>query len=82
MEKIVFSHTASKLDAVLVPISQGTQVTIVTEYGVRFLNLQPFFSICRAFIFWLCCKHLLRVLCKIEEVVFLICRCFFQFAAR
>ncbi len=30
-EKISFSHTAS-YDAVLIPISQGTEVTIVTEY--------------------------------------------------
>ncbi len=28
-----FSHTAS-YDAVLVPISQGTEVTIVTEYDI------------------------------------------------
>ncbi len=42
-----------------------------------FLNLQVFFSICSAFLFWLCCEHLQRVCCKIEEVVFLICRCFF-----
>ncbi len=33
--------------------------------------------ICSAFLFWLCCEHLQRVRCKIEEVVFLICRCFF-----
>ncbi len=43
-----------------------------------FINLQAFFSICSAFIFWLCCEHLQRVRCKIEEVVFLICRCFFS----
>ncbi len=29
------------------------------------------------FFVWLCCEHLQRVCCKIEEVVFLICRCFF-----
>ncbi len=29
------------------------------------------------FFFWLCCEHLQRVCCQIEEVVFLICRCFF-----
>ncbi len=33
--------------------------------------------ICSAFLFWLCCEHLQRVRCKIEEVVFLISRCFF-----
>ncbi len=33
--KICFSHTAS-LDPVLVSISQGTEVTIVTEYVFRF----------------------------------------------
>ncbi len=32
--------------------------------------------ICSAFLFWLCCEHLQRVRCKIEEVVFLISRCF------
>ncbi len=42
-----------------------------------FLNLQVFFSICSAFLFWFCCEHLQRVRCKIEEVVSLICRCFF-----
>ncbi len=40
-----FSHTASKLDAVLVPISQGTEVTIVTEYvslsSGPLLNVMP-----------------------------------------
>ncbi len=32
--------------------------------------------ICSVFLFWLCCEHLQRVRCKIEEVVSLICRCF------
>ncbi len=35
--------------------------------------------ICSAFLFWLCCEHLR---CQIDESVFLICRCFFLFAAR
>ncbi len=30
---------------------------------------------------WLCCDHLQRVCYQINEVVFLICRCFFLFAA-
>ncbi len=38
--------------------------------------------ICSAFLFWLCCEHLQRVRCQIDESVFLICRCFFLFAAR
>ncbi len=38
--------------------------------------------ICSTFLYWLCCEHLQRVRCKIEEVVFLICRRFFLFAAR
>ncbi len=29
------------------------------------------------FFFWLCCEHMQRVRCTIEEVVSLICRCFF-----
>ncbi len=33
--------------------------------------------ICSAFLFWLCCEHLQRVCCQFEEVLFLICRCFF-----
>ncbi len=33
--------------------------------------------ICSTFVFWLCCEHLQRLRCKIEEVVFLICRRFF-----
>ncbi len=33
--------------------------------------------ICSAFLFWLCCEHLLHVCCQINESVFLICRCFF-----
>ncbi len=33
--------------------------------------------ICSAFLFWLCCEHLQRVCCQIDESVFLICRCFF-----
>ncbi len=33
------------------------------------------------FFFWLCCEHFQRVRCTIEEVVSLICRCFFLFAA-
>ncbi len=33
--------------------------------------------ICSAFLFWLCCEHLQRVRCQIDESVFLICRCFF-----
>ncbi len=31
--------------------------------------------ICSAFLFWLCCEHLQRVRCQIDESVFLICRC-------
>ncbi len=38
--------------------------------------------ICSAFLFWLCCEHLQRVCCQINESFFLICRCFFYFAAR
>ncbi len=34
-------------------------------------------TIFSVFLFWLCCEHLQRVCYKIEEVVFLICRCFF-----
>ncbi len=26
---------------------------------------------------WLCCEHLQRVCCQIDEVVFSICMCFF-----
>ncbi len=37
--------------------------------------------ICSAFLFWWCCEHLQRVRCQIDESVFLICRCFFLFAA-
>ncbi len=33
--------------------------------------------ICSAFLFRLCCEHLQRVCCQIDESVFLICRCFF-----
>ncbi len=29
------------------------------------------------FLLWLCCEHLQRVCCQIDESVFLICRCFF-----
>ncbi len=32
--------------------------------------------------FWLCCEHLQRVCCQIDESVLLICKCFFLFAAR
>ncbi len=35
-EKGSFSHTAS-YDAVIVPISHGTEVTIVTEYVYHYL---------------------------------------------
>ncbi len=45
---------------------------------VVFLIYRGFFSICSAFLFWLCCEHLQRVCCQIEEVVFLICRYFFD----
>ncbi len=34
-------------------------------------------SICSALL-CLCCEHLQRVCCQIDEVVFLICRCFFS----
>ncbi len=34
--------------------------------------------ICSAFLFWRCCEHLQHVCCQIEEVVSLICWCFFS----
>ncbi len=34
------------------------------------------------FFVWLCCEHLQRVRCQIDKRFFLICRCFFLFAAR
>ncbi len=36
-----------------------------------------FLVFCSPFLFWLCCEHLQRVRCQIDESVFLICRCFF-----
>ncbi len=52
-------------------------LVLVKLTKVIFLICWRFFSTCTAFLFWLCCGHLQRVRCKIEEVVFLICRCFF-----
>ncbi len=43
-----------------------------------FLNLQVFFLFAACFFFWLCCEHLQRVRCQIDESVFLICRGFFS----
>ncbi len=40
------------------------------------LTTQPNTFMCSAFLLWLCCEHLQHVRCKIEEVVFLISRCF------
>ncbi len=46
-----------------------------------FLNLQVFFFYLQRFFLWLCCEYFQRVLCQIDESVFLIYRCFFLFAA-
>ncbi len=45
-------------------------VCVVKMTKVVFLICRRVFSICSVFRFWLCCEHLKRVCCKIEEVVF------------
>ncbi len=55
---------------------------VLSNWWSCFLNLQVFFFYLQCFFIWLCCEHLQGVCCQIEEVVFLICRCFFLFAAR
>ncbi len=40
------------------------------------------FSICNAFLFWLCCEHLQHVRCQFDESCFLNLQVFFLFAAR
>ncbi len=55
---------------------------VVKMPKVVFLICRSFFYLQRISFFWLCCEHLQRVRCKIEEVVSLIWRCFFLFAAR
>ncbi len=49
----------------------------LSNWRSGFLNLQVFFLFAARFFIWLCCEHLQRVRCQIDEVVFLICRCFF-----
>ncbi len=57
-------------------------VCFVKLTKVVFLICRCFFLFAARFFFWLCCEHLQRVRCQIDESVFLICRCFFLFAVR
>ncbi len=50
---------------------------VVKLTKVIFLICRYFFLFAARFFFGLCCEHLQRVCCQIEEVVFLISRCFF-----
>ncbi len=53
------------------------QIEVLSNWRSCFLNLLVFFLFSMRFFICLCCKHLQRVCCQIEEVVFLICWCFF-----
>ncbi len=59
--------------------SQHNQINFICS---TFLFLVVLWAFAVCFFFWLCCEHLQHVCCQIEEVVFLICRVFFLFAAR
>ncbi len=50
VEEKVFPIQAS-LDAVLVPISHGTKVTIVTEYDLTVLQFNSFIIVCCLYIY-------------------------------
>ncbi len=60
------------------PVNQENIFIILTADGANAHNTTKYkLYLQRVSFFWLCCEHLQRVCCKIEEVVSLICRCFF-----
>ncbi len=59
------------------PANQENIFIILTADGANAHNINKYILFAARFFFWLCCEHLQHVRCKIEEVVSLICRCFF-----
>ncbi len=55
--------------------SQHNQIKNFICSAFLYLVVLWAFAVC--FFIWLCCEYLQRVCCQIDEVVFLICRCFF-----
>ncbi len=64
------------------PANQENIFIILTADGANAHNINKYILFAARFFFWLCCEHLQRVCCKIEKVVFLICRCYYLFAGR
>ncbi len=59
------------------PANQENIFISLTAGGANAHNTTKYILFAARFFFWLCCEHLQLVRCKIEEVVFLICRYFF-----